>query len=42
MILEIDPNAREKMYKAAGSSKLYTFDEYVRQMEKEIRKLKEK
>ena len=38
VILEIDPNAREKMYRAAGSSKLYTFDEYVRNKEEEIRK----
>ena len=41
-ILAVDPNAREKMYITVGSSVEYTFDEYVRQMEEQIRKLNEK
>ena len=40
--LAVDPHAREKMYSFVGSSKEYTFDEYGRQMEEQIRKLKEK
>ena len=39
--LAVDPHAREKMYSFVGSSVVYTFDEYVRQMEEQIRKLKE-
>ena len=41
VILEGDPQARYRLYRLAGSSKVYTFDEYVRQMEEQIRKLKE-
>ena len=41
-ILAVDPHARERMYSTVGSSIEYTFDEYVRQMEEQIRKLKEK
>ena len=40
--LAVDPHAREKMYSFVGSSIEYTFDEYVRQMEEQIRKLNEK
>lgn len=42
VMLEIDPNARQKMYGMVGSPILYTFDEYVRHMEEQIRKLSEK
>ena len=42
VILEGDPQARYRLYKLAGSSKVYTFDEYVRNMEEELRKLNEK
>ena len=42
VILEGDPQARYRLYKLAGSSKVYTFDEYVRNKEEEIRKLNEK
>ena len=38
VILEGDPQARYRLYKLAGSSKVYTFDEYVRNMEEELRK----
>lgn len=42
VMLEIDPNARQKMYGMVGSPILYTFDEYVKHMEEQIRKLSEK
>ena len=42
VILEGDPQARYRLYKLAGSSKVYTFDEYVRNIEEELRKLNEK
>ena len=42
VILEGDPQARYRLYKLAGSSKVYTFDEYVRNMEEELRKQNEK
>ena len=38
VILEGDPQARYRLYRLAGSSKVYTFDEYVRNMEEELRK----
>lgn len=41
-MLETDLNARQKMYAMVGSPILYTFDEYVRHMEEQIRKLSEK
>lgn len=40
VMLEIDPQARERMYRIESSSKLYTFDEYIRHMEEEIRAMK--
>ena len=42
VILEGDPQARYRLYKLAGSSKVYTFDEYVRNIEEELRKLNKK
>ena len=40
--LAVDPHARERLYSTVGSPMEYSFDEYVRQMEEQIRKLNEK
>ena len=42
VILEGDPQARYRLYKVVGSSKVYTFDEIVRYKEEELRKINEK
>ena len=39
MLASSYPNAKELMYSMVGSSKLMTFDEYVREMEKQFQRI---
>lgn len=41
-MLAARPYAKELMYSMAGSSKVYTFDEYVKEMENMIQELQDK
>lgn len=41
-MLSARPFAKELMYSMVGSSKVYTFDEYVKEMEKMIQELQDK